>query len=208
MALILEQLCELGSSLYDRGYAFAATGNISLRHEGKIWITPTGKSLKGLTPDQLAAIDESGSPLNNNRPSKEYPFHLAAYTNRRDVSAVVHLHSPYSVAVSCLDQLDEKEPLPAITPYYIMRVAPLGIIPYFRPGSPDLGEAVGKASISHNCMLLRNHGSICLGSTLNEAADRTEELEQTARLFFILKDEKVRILKREEITELENTFRK
>ncbi len=204
----LEQLCEMADSFYNRGYAFGSTGNLSVRLENLIWITPTGQSLKGLTPGQLACIDLQGASINENHPSKEFPFHLAVYKQRDDAQAIVHLHSTYSVALSCLESFDPEKPLPPLTPYYFMRVAPLAVLPYFRPGSHELAEAVERAAPSHNCMLLQNHGTICSGSNLSEAADRTEELEQTARLYFILRGEQVRLLTQNEIKELQKVFGK
>lgn len=84
---------------------------------------------------------------------------------------MVHLHSTYSVALSCLEEVDPEKALSAITPYYFMRVAPLAVLPYFRPGSAGLGEAVGKAAAGHHCLLLRNRGLIAAGRSLNEAID-------------------------------------
>lgn len=203
---LLEQLCATAESFYERGYAFGSTGNISVRAGGRVWITPTGKSLKGLKPDHLACVNLSGESLNENRPSKEFPFHLAVYTRREDVGAVVHLHTLYSVALSCLEDFDAENPLPPLTPYYFMRVAPLAVLPYFRPGSSGLAEAVGHAAPRHNCMLLSNHGVVCAGSTLSEAVDRTEELEQTARLHLLLRGERLRLLTPEQVEELKRTF--
>jgi ribulose-5-phosphate 4-epimerase/fuculose-1-phosphate aldolase len=200
----LEQLCELADSLYQRGYAHGSTGNLSLRINDQIWITPTGKPLKGLTPGDLACVDLQGAPQGANRPSKEWPFHLAIYRQREDIRAIVHLHSLNAVALSCLAGLDMDNPIPPITPYYFMRVAPLAVLPYLRPGSEKLAEAVENAAPRHNCMLLRNHGLICAGSTLNEAGDRAEELEQTARLYFLLRGEQLNTLSREQVDELAN----
>jgi ribulose-5-phosphate 4-epimerase/fuculose-1-phosphate aldolase len=203
---VLENLCETADSFYKRGYAFGSTGNISVRAGDRVWITPTGKSLKGLEPGQLACVDLDGNSLGENRPSKEFPFHLAVYARREDVRAVVHLHALYSVALSCLEGFDAENPLPPLTPYYFMRVAPLAVLPYFRPGSSGLAEAVGRAATLHNCMLLRNHGVVCAGSTLSEAVDRAEELEQTARLHFLLRGEGVRLLTPEQVEELKRSF--
>ncbi len=202
----LVHLCETAESFYQRGYAFGSTGNISARAGGRVWITPTGKSLKGLRPEHLACVDLEGKSLNENRPSKEFPFHLAVYARREDAGAVVHLHTLYSVALSCLEDFDAENPLPPLTPYYFMRVAPLAVLPYFRPGSAGLAEAVGHAAPRHNCMLLRNHGVVCAGATLSEAVDRTEELEQTARLHFILRGERTRLLTPEQVGELQKSF--
>jgi ribulose-5-phosphate 4-epimerase/fuculose-1-phosphate aldolase len=204
--VLLENLCEVAASFYRRGYAFGSTGNISVRVGEEVWITPTGESLSSLAPSQLACLDLEGATLNDNRPSKEFPFHLAVYRQRAEAQAIVHLHSTYSVALSCLESFDPDEPLPPLTPYYFMRVAPLAVLPYFRPGSEGLAEAVEDAAPAHHCMLLRNHGLICSGSTLTEAVDRTEELEQTARLYFILRGERVRHLTPNEIDELKRVF--
>jgi 3-dehydro-4-phosphotetronate decarboxylase len=203
---LLEDLCEAAASFYRRGYAFGSTGNLSLRIGDEVWITPTGESLKALAPDGLACVDMEGRSRNQNRPSKELPFHLAVYRQREGARAIVHLHSTYTVALSCLESLDPQRPLPPLTPYYFMRVAPLAVLPYFRPGSAALAEAVESAAPHHHCMLLRNHGLICSGSSLSEAVDRTEELEQTARLYFLLRGEKVRHLTVDEIEELKNVF--
>lgn len=203
----LEELCEAAQSFYERGYAFGSTGNLSIRAGERIWITPTGKPLKSLTPERLACIDLQGNALNDERPSKEFPFHTAIYRVRADVRAVVHLHSTYSAALSCLEFSDESEPLPPLTPYYFMRVAPLAVLPYFRPGSTGLAESIEAVASAHNCMLLRNHGLVCAGAGVAEACDRAEELEQTAKLFFILRGERTRQLTAAQIEELNKTFR-
>lgn len=202
----LENLCEVAASFYRRGYAFGSTGNLSVRAGERVWITPTGESLSSLTPDKLALTDLEGKSENENRPSKEFPFHLAIYRQRQQARAIVHLHSTYAVALSCLESFNAEEPLAPLTPYYFMRIAPLAVIPYFRPGSLELAEAVEGAAPAHHSMLLRNHGLICSGSSLAEAVDRTEELEQSARLHFILRGERVRHLTVDEIEELRRVF--
>lgn len=207
MSEVLERLCELADSLFVRGYAFGSTGNLSVREGDRVWVTPTGQPLRGLRPDQLAAIDLDGRALNDARPSKEYPFHLGAYRNRGEgCQAIVHLHSTYTVALSCLAEIDPARPLPQITPYYFMRVAPMAIVPYYRPGSLELGEAVGEAAKDHKTLLLRNHGSICLGGSLSEAADRAEELEETAKLHFLLRGESLRELTPDEVADIRRAF--
>jgi ribulose-5-phosphate 4-epimerase/fuculose-1-phosphate aldolase len=191
---LLEQLCEMAVSLFERGYAHGSTGNISLRHGDEVWITPTGQRLGDLTPAHLACIDLRGNHLNENRPSKEHPFHTAIYRQREEARAIVHLHSLYAVALSCLESFESEDDLRPLTPYYFMRVAPLAVLPYYKPGSPDLARAIEGVAAAHHSMLLRNHGIICAGATVSEASDRAEELEQTARLHFLLRGERVRTL--------------
>lgn len=198
----LARLCEMGASFYQRGYAFGSTGNLSIREGGRVWISPTGRSLRNLQPKDFALVDmATGEVLNGNKPSKESPFHMAAYRVAGDrAGAIVHLHSTYSAALSCL-----KDPIAAllpITPYYQMRVAPLAVVPYFRPGSPRLGEFVGDAARESNCMLLRNHGMTCFGRTLEEAVDRAEELEETAKLLFLLRGRDLQLLTETEVQEV------
>jgi ribulose-5-phosphate 4-epimerase/fuculose-1-phosphate aldolase len=204
----LKELCDIAASFFARGYAFGSTGNLSLRLGDEIWITPTGRSFRDLAPGDLACVDATGASRNANKPSKEYPFHLGCYREAgARANAIVHLHSTYSVALSCLRELDPQKPLPTITPYYLMRVAPLAIVPYHRPGSADLGEAVAAAARDHDCLLLRNHGLITLGRTMNEAVDRAEELEETAKLAFLLRGEKLRELTEEEQAEIWKVYR-
>lgn len=209
MEQLLIELCEMAASFHARGYAFGSTGNLSVRVGERVFITPTGASLRALTPQQLACIDLQGRAKNANKASKEFPFHLGVYraAESRGVTAVVHLHSTHTVALSCLEDLDEKNPLPVITPYYLMRVAPLAIVPYFRPGSDELAEAIEKAARKHDSILLRNHGSVCTGRTFSEAVDRAEELEETARLHLLLRGEKLRRLTPAEQAEIRRTFR-
>jgi 3-dehydro-4-phosphotetronate decarboxylase len=191
----LEQLCSVARSFHERGYAFGSTGNLSIRIGDEVWITPTGVSLRDVSPAGMACIAPDGTSRNANKPSKEYPFHLAAYRAAGDrAQALVHLHSTHTVALSCLQDLPNPDPMPAMTPYYLMRVSPLAVLPYFRPGSHELADSVEVAARDHDCLLLRNHGSICLGRSLNEAVDRTEELEETAKLFFLLENRELRLL--------------
>jgi ribulose-5-phosphate 4-epimerase/fuculose-1-phosphate aldolase len=197
MSPILEQLCDSANVFSARGLAFGSTGNLSVRIGDSIWITPTGQPLRGLTPATLAEITLDGTALNSNRPSKEFPFHTGLYRARPEARAIVHLHSTYSVALSCMDA-----PLAAMTPYFFMRVAPLGIVPYHRPGSKALADAVAEAARGHHCLLLRNHGLVTSGETWNEAVDRAEELEETARLHFLLRGEKIRELTAADIAAL------
>ncbi len=202
----LTELCEIGASLFARGLAFGSTGNLSVRIDDRIWITPTGASLRKLAPEGLACLDRAGQPINDAHASKEAPFHLAIYTARPDVEAVVHLHSPNAVMLACLADLAEERPLPILTPYYVMRVEPLRVVPYLAPGSPQLADAVGEAAATANVLLLRNHGVIAVDQTLGAAADRAEDLEESARLHFALRGLPTRELTETEIAELRTRY--
>ena len=185
-AIAIHELIAASRSLFERGYSFGTAGNVSVRMGDTVLSTPTGSSLGTLTAERLARSDLQGNVSGPNKPTKELPFHLAVYRARPESYAVVHLHSMYATAVSCLRDLNIEDALPVLTPYYGMRIPCLPVVPYLPPGDPQLGSEVEKRIIYTPALLLRNHGSIAVGATLAEAAALAEEIEETARLFFIL----------------------
>ena len=128
------------------------------------------------------------------------------YQSRMGEQAIVHLHSTHSVAVSCLADVDQTNALPPITAYYVMRVGTLPIVPYFAPGDEKLAEAVEQAAKLSRSVLLANHGPIVSGKSLDAAVNSTEELEETARLFLMLRHERTRYLTDQQIIELKERF--
>ena len=181
-----EALTDACAFLFDRGLAFGTSGNVSVRNGDSIVITPTGASLGAVMPTDLAEVDLHGNARGDQVPSKELPFHLAVYRTRVDAHAVVHLHSHYATAVSCLHTLDLSDALPALTPYYVMNVPSLPVVPYYPPGDARLGEEVAARAGITEAMLMRNHGSITFAATLSRAVSLAEELEATARLYLEL----------------------
>lgn len=203
-AQMREEMAALGASLFNRGYSSGSGGNMSAKlDDGTVLATPTNSSLGRLVPERLSKVAQDGRLLAGDPPSKECAFHLAIYAARPDCGAVVHLHSTYAVALSCCQNLPQ-EIIRAFTPYYVMKVAPLVMLPYFKPGSRELVEAVAAKAGSARSFLLANHGPIVTGRTLEAAVNAMEELEETARLFFLLRQSQsdVRYLKDEEIAEL------
>jgi ribulose-5-phosphate 4-epimerase/fuculose-1-phosphate aldolase len=128
------------------------------------------------------------------------------YRRRASAGAVVHLHSTYSVAVSCLDGLDPHDVIPPITAYYVMRVGSLPLVPYYRPGDQALGPAVEALADRHHAVLLANHGPVVAGTTLEAAVYAIEELEETAKLFLLLHGRAVRPLTAEQVADLKAHF--
>lgn len=181
-----EQLVELAAALYDRGLTPSRTGNLSIRVGERILITPTGVSLGRLDSERLAEVTLDGHHVSGDHPSKEVILHRVLYNNHPSCRAVVHLHSPYAVAVSCLPGLNLDDALPSITPYYIMRVGRLPLVDYAPPGSAELEDAVRAASRTARCLLLRNHGTLAAAGSLESAVDAAEEVEATARLHLLL----------------------
>jgi ribulose-5-phosphate 4-epimerase/fuculose-1-phosphate aldolase len=202
-----ENICATGASLYNRGLTHGSTGNISLRlPEGGWLMTPTGSSLGNLDPARLSLLDAEGRHISGDNPTKEAFLHTTMYQRRTDAGAVVHLHSTHSVAVSCLEGIDPSNVLPPITAYYVMRIGVLALAPYFPPGDGALADAVGRLAGKHHAILLANHGPVVAGSTLSAATDAIEELEETAKLFLMLRHEKLRLLNQVQIDDLKARF--
>ncbi len=195
----------LGASLFARGYSSGSGGNISARlPDGSILATPTNASLGRLAPERLSLVAADGTLISGDPPSKECAFHLKIYQARPGCGAVVHLHSTYATGLSCLRDLDPENVIRPFTPYYVMKVAPLPLVPYYRPGSPELVAAVASRARQAGCFLLANHGPVVTGKTLEDAVNTAEELEETAKLVFLLQRNPagVRYLEEEQIREL------
>jgi ribulose-5-phosphate 4-epimerase/fuculose-1-phosphate aldolase len=201
-----ESLVSLGHSMFARRLTFGSSGNLSVRVDDGWLMSPTNVSLGDLDPARLAKLDDQGRHVSGDAPTKESFLHLAMYRERQGAGAVVHLHSTHSVAVSCLDGVDPDDVLPPITAYYVMRVGKLPLIPYFAPGDPALGEAVGKVAAQHSAVLLANHGPVVAGTSLSAAVNAIEELEETARLYLLLHGRPTRYLTPEQVAELRKRF--
>src|SRR5947209_10584364 len=197
-----EAICEICASIFNRGLTAGSSGNISVRIEGGWLMTPTNFSLGRLDPARLSKLDDTGRLVAGDPPTKESVLHRVMYEERNDTGAVVHLHSTHSVAVSCLAEIDPHDVLPPITAYYVMRVGRLPLIPYFKPGDMALAEAVRGFAGSHHAVLLANHGPVVAGSNLDAAVNAIEELEETAKLYLLLRGADTRYLTAAQVMEL------
>ncbi|MBD3007616.1 MULTISPECIES: 3-oxo-tetronate 4-phosphate decarboxylase [unclassified Streptomyces] len=198
-----ERLAALGASLFARGLTTGTSGNLSVRVSDGWLMTPTNASLGTLDPDRLSKLDENGRHVGGDRPTKESLLHLVLYRQRRDAGGVVHLHSTYAVAVSCMDGLDPAECVPPLTAYFAMRVGRLPLVPYHRPGDPALATAMYGLAARYHAILLANHGPIVSDTTLDSAAAAIEELEETAKLFLLLRGIPTRPLSDQEVSQLD-----
>ena len=203
-----EKISVLAKSLFERGLTGGSSGNISQRVDGGFLMTPTGSTMRDLDPDRISLLDDAGNHIGGDKPTKESFLHLAFFEMRPMVGAVVHLHSTYSVAVSCMEGLNEKNVLPPLTPYYIMRIGTLPLVPYFAPGDKRLAQAVRDAAAEHHAILLANHGPVVGGKSLEDAIYATEELEETAKLFLTVQQSKVRLLTPHQVADLNHRFPK
>ena len=201
-ATLREEICTIGASIFSRGLTAGSSGNLSVK-TGDGWLmTPTGSSLGRLDPARLSKLDHDGRLIAGDPPTKESFLHRVMYEERPATGAVVHLHSTHSVAVSCLAEIDPADVMPPITAYYVMRVGRLPLVPYFRPGDLELAEAVRGFAGKHHAVLLANHGPVVAGSDLDAAVNAIEELEETAKLYLLLRGAKTRYLTPAQLKEL------
>jgi ribulose-5-phosphate 4-epimerase/fuculose-1-phosphate aldolase len=189
-------------SIFGRRLSHGNTGNISMRAGEHILVTPTGSSLGTVTAEDLSLIDTNGRLLEGRKPSKEAFLHAAMLRSRNDSVAVIHTHSTYSAAVSCLAGLDPDDALPPLTAYFAMRVGRLPLLPYFAPGDRDIEDVAHRLAVHHSALLLSNHGPIVAGGTMLEAMDALEELEETAKIFLLLQGLNTRPLTAEQRSSL------
>ena len=200
-------LVGLAASLYARGYSVGSAGNISVRMLDGYLITPTNSSLGRLDPARLSKLDAEFCHISGDPPSNEAFMHRAFYTSRQGAGAVVHLHSPMLTAVTCLPDLDPINPIPPLTPYFVMRVGRrLPIVPYYRPGNPQMEAAIHNAARVARAVLLANHGTVTCGKTLSDAVYAAEELEEAAKLFIMLRGVEARLLTPAQVDDLVATF--
>lgn len=203
-----ERVCLFAKSIYDRGLTHGSTGNISMRLEdGGFLVTPTGSSLGFLDPQNLSVLDKDGHHINGPAPTKEVPLHTAFYSVRKaPTGAVVHLHSHHSVALSLLDGIDAEDMLPPLTPYGVMQLGRVKLLPYIQPGDPAMGDAVRALSPQTSAVVLANHGPVVAAATLDKAVFAMEELEATARLALEMRGQTPNMLSADQIAKLVAAF--
>jgi len=202
-----EQIVAFGRSLFDRGLTAGSSGNISVRLDDGWLLTPTNACLGRLDPARLSKLDWNGRHISGDAPSKEAFLHRAMYEERAGAGAIVHLHATHSAAVSCMCGLDHDDCIPPLTPYFVMKIGRLPLVPYHRPGDPALGAAIRGLARRHCAVLLANHGPVVSGASLDAAVYATEELEETAKLFLLLRNTPTSPLTAAQIDELRSAFK-
>lgn len=202
-----EEMALLAASLFARGFSVGSAGNISMRLADGFLITPTNSCLGRLDPARIAKLDAGFRHVGGDKPSKEVFMHRAFYAARSDAGAVVHLHSTWATAVACLAKVDQANPIPPLTPYFVMRIGrTMPVVPYYRPGDAAMEPAITEAARGARAVLLANHGPVVSGRTLTDAVYAAEELEEAAKLFMLLRQEKTRLLTGAEVDDLLSTF--
>ncbi|WP_300061993.1 aldolase [uncultured Roseobacter sp.] len=202
-----EQICLLAKSMFDRGLTGGSTGNISARTaDGGLLVSPTGTSFGRLDPGRLSHFDTAGRLIDGDPPTKEMPLHAAFYDTRSSAGAVVHLHSCHAVAWSMMPEVDPDNFLPPLTPYAIMKLGRVKLLPFFRPGDPAMGQAVRGLAGKRSAVMLANHGPVVAGKDVEAACNAIEELEDTARLAMLMRGVDARMLSSDQIADLVSHF--
>lgn len=202
-----EDICFWAKSLFDRGLTGGGSGNISARTEdGGLLVTPTGSSFGRLDPARLSRLDASGLHIAGDPPTKEMALHEAFYSTRKTTGAVVHLHSTHATALSMLEDTDADNLLPPLTPYSIMRLGKVKLLPFYRPGDPAMGDAVRSLAGRRSAVVLANHGPVVAAKDLEAGVFAMEELEETAKLALLLRGAATRGLTTQQIAELVAVF--
>ncbi|NVO28610.1 aldolase [Donghicola sp. C2-DW-16] len=198
-----EEMCLLAKSLFDRGLTGGSTGNISARTpDGGLLVSPTGTSFGRLDPARLSRFDASGTLIGGDKPTKEMPLHSAFYETRNKTGAVVHLHSCHSVAWSLMPEVDEDNFLPPLTPYAIMKLGKVKLLPFFIPGDPAMGDAVRGLAGKRSAVMLANHGPVVAAKDVESACNAIEELEDTARLAILMRGYDAKMLSPEMVQQI------
>ncbi|MCZ4347065.1 aldolase [Devosia neptuniae] len=203
------QIVELSRSLFERGYSVGSSGNISVAVEGGgFLVTPTNSCLGRLDADAISLLDADWNHIGGDAPSKEVFLHRAFYESRPGTGAVVHLHSTYATALSCLSDTDPANCIPPITPYVVMRVGTVRMVDYAMPGDPVTGDLIRGLDGQAAAVLLANHGPVVAGANLTAAVYAAEELEETAKLVFLMRGLASRQLTAEQVAALNARFKR
>jgi ribulose-5-phosphate 4-epimerase/fuculose-1-phosphate aldolase len=202
-----DQICLLAKSMFDRGLTGGSTGNISARTEdGGLLVSPTGSSFGRLDPAELSRFDAAGQHIAGLKPTKEMPLHSAFYETRKSAGAVVHLHSCHSVAWSMMPEIDPNNVLPPLTPYAIMKLGKVQLLPFFMPGDAAMGEALRSLGGKRSAVLLANHGPVVAGKDVEAACNAIEELEETAKLAIMMRGFDARALTPAQVRDVVRKF--
>lgn len=208
-AALREEICRVGASLFARGYVHATAGNISARlPDGGLLITPSDACLGRLDPAELADVGPDAVQRGGARASKTLALHRRICAAEPEAQCVIHTHSTQLVALTLAGVWHPADIVPPITPYYVMKVGHVPLVPYHRPGDPAVGDVVARliaerraAGTPLRAVMLERLGPNVWHASPAQASALLEELEETARLWLMarpapLSDEQIDELRR------------
>jgi len=208
-----EEVCRVGQSLHARGYAHATAGNISVRLDDGFLITPTDACLGTLDPARLARVDAQGVQAGGDRASKTLALHRQIYSADAQARCIIHTHSTHLVALTLQGVWSDDDILPPITPYFVMKVGHVPLIPYHRPGDAQVARlvaaritAMADKGTPLRAVMLSRLGPVAWHGSPAEASAVLEELEETARLWMLCRPPPA-ALSEAQIDELRRQFR-
>jgi ribulose-5-phosphate 4-epimerase/fuculose-1-phosphate aldolase len=200
------ELVAAAAQLSELGLSPGSSGNVSARDGDVIVMTPTGSDLGDLDPDELSILGMDGVPLAGPKVSKEFPLHRSMYLRNPEHRAVVHLHSSNGAAVSCLEPWSAESAIPPLTPYFVMRVGQVPLIPYAEPGDASQAEAIGALGLPFRAVLLQNHGIVVAGTSMATAVESAIELEEVCKLFLLMGSRPAHLLSDDEVARLATRY--
>lgn len=180
-----DEICDVGRSLYQRGYVTGSAGNISARLEDGWLITPTDACLGRLDPARIAKVGTDGAWISGDKPSKTLAMHRQIYANNPATNSVLHTHSTHLVALTLAGVWSQDDILPPITPYQVMKVGHIPLLAYRRPGSPEIADYLAGIATKVRGVMLDRLGPMIWESSVSKASYALEELEETARLWLM-----------------------
>lgn len=194
MQKLIEEFILTGKTLYKRGLAGGSSGNMSvIIDEDTVIASPTNVCLGELDKEHISIVDMDGNLKSGPNPTKEILFHLAIYKVNPNLKAIIHLHSTYATAYSCLEGLNKDSVFKPFTPYVVMKMGDIPLVTYHKPGSPMLAKELSAIASNKKAFLMSNHGCIACGKNLKEALNNAEEFEETAKVFFVLHSTNLKI---------------
>lgn len=188
------------------GLSPGRSGNVSVRDGDLLAISPTNADLAALDPDALSIVALDGRHLDGPRPSKEVFLHIALYERDTEMRSIVHVHSPHAVAASCREPWADHCALPPVTPYFLMKVGQVPLIPFYAPGDVRQADEVRRSPWRFRGALLANHGQIAAGQNPDAALHAAIEVEEAARTWLLQPDDRYRLLTEEQIAELTQRY--
>lgn len=186
----LKQALWIARSLFERGKATGSSANMSFKHQDKIYITGSGTCFGTLKEEDFSVVSLSGEHISGLKPSKEFPLHQMMYEKDEKIQGVIHTHSFYSTLWSCIDHQNVEDCIPEYTPYLKMKLGTVGLVPYSKPGTKELFDSFKKSINISDGFLLANHGPIVGGENLMNAFHSLEELEESARIAWEIRNSK------------------
>jgi ribulose-5-phosphate 4-epimerase/fuculose-1-phosphate aldolase len=185
----------IAKTLFERGKVAGSSANMSFLHEGNIYITGSGTCFGTLTKEDFSIVTMNGEHIGGIKPSKELTLHKTLFEKNSSIQAIIHTHSFYSTLWSCLKHKNVKDVIPSYTPYLKMKLGTVGLIPYAKPGSQLLFNLFAERVNDSDGYILQNHGPIIGDKDLMSAFFCLEELEESARIAWELRNENIDIIK-------------